>query len=278
MLAHQGKSVEEVLNLLTQYENCKIIAGGTDLIIQMREKRISPAVLIDISSIQELKEIKVDGPFIEIGAAVTFTDIVESPIFEGNLSGLKKACRLVGSPQIRNAGTIGGNIVNASPAADSVPPLLCLNSILVFRSFRGIRQVKLEDYFKYKQKLQIKEDELLTAIRFRRPEGTLSFSKLGLRKALAISRISMAAMVKLDEEGTIKDIALASGALGKYPMREREVEEFLLGKQLDVNTVDEGLKILREATDKRLAGRSSYPYKRRAVERLFREVLSGVVA
>lgn len=278
MLAHQGKSVEEVLNLLTQYENCKIIAGGTDLIIQMREKRISPAVLIDISSIQELKEIKVDGPFIEIGAAVTFTDIVESPIFEGNLSGLKKACRLVGSPQIRNAGTIGGNIVNASPAADSVPPLLCLNSILVFRSFRGIRQVKLEDYFKYKQKLQIKEDELLTAIRFRRLEGTLSFSKLGLRKALAISRISMAAMVKLDEEGTIKDIALASGALGKYPMREREVEEFLLGKQLDVNTVDEGLKILREATDKRLAGRSSYPYKRRAVERLFREVLSGVVA
>lgn len=278
MLAHQGKSVEEVLNLLTQYENCKIIAGGTDLIIQMREKRISPAVLIDISSIQELKEIKVDGPFIEIGAAVTFTDIVESPIFEGNLSGLKKACRLVGSPQIRNAGTIGGNIVNASPAADSVPPLLCLNSILVFRSFRGIRQVKLEDYFKYKQKLQIKEDELLTAIRFRRPEGTLSFSKLGLRKALAISRISMAAMVKLDEEGTIKDIALASGALGKYPMREREVEEFLLGKQLDVNTVDEGLKILREATDKRLAGRSSYTYKRRAVERLFREVLSGVVA
>lgn len=278
MLAHQGKSVEEVLNLLTQYENCKIIAGGTDLIIQMREKRISPAVLIDISSIQELKEIKVDGPFIEIGAAVTFTDIVESPIFEGNLSGLKKACRLVGSPQIRNAGTIGGNIVNASPAADSVPPLLCLNSILVFRSFRGIRQVKLEDYFKYKQKLQIKEDELLTAICFRRPEGTLSFSKLGLRKALAISRISMAAMVKLDEEGTIKDIALASGALGKYPMREREVEEFLLGKQLDVNTVDEGLKILREATDKRLKGRSSYTYKRRAVERLFREVLSGVVA
>ena len=278
MLAHQGKSVEEVLNLLTQYENCKIIAGGTDLIIQMREKRISPAVLIDISSIQELKEIKVDGPFIEIGAAVTFTDIVESPIFEGNLSGLKKACRLVGSPQIRNAGTIGGNIVNASPAADSVPPLLCLNSILVFRSFRGIRQVKLEDYFKYKQKLQIKEDELLTAIRFRRPEGTLSFSKLGLRKALAISRISMAAMVKLDEEGTIKDIALASGALGKYPMREREVEEFLLGKQLDVNTVDEGLKILREATDKRLACRTSYTYKRRSVERLFSEVLSGVVS
>jgi carbon-monoxide dehydrogenase medium subunit/xanthine dehydrogenase FAD-binding subunit len=277
MIVHQGKNIEDVLCYLTKHENCKIIAGGTDLIIQMREKKISPGALIDISSIQELKEIKEEDDFIEIGAAVTFADIVESPVFDGRLYGLKKACKLVGSPQIRNMGTIGGNIINGSPAADSVPPLLCLNSILVFRSLKGLREVKLEDYFKYKDQVGIREDEVLTAIRFRRPEGYLNFAKLGLRKALAISRISMAAMVYLDEEGRIRDIAIASGSLGKYPMRERRVEEYLLGKELNERTIDEGLEVLIKATDERLMGRSTYPYKRRAVESLFREVLRGMI-
>ena len=277
MIVHQGKTLEDVLCCLTKYENCKIIAGGTDLIIQMREKKISPGALIDISSIQELKEIKEDGSFIEIGAAVTFADIVENPVFDGKLYGFKKACKLVGSPQIRNMGTIGGNIINGSPAADSVPPLLCLNSTLMFRSLKGIREVKLEDYFRFKEQVGIKGDEILTAIRFRKPMGSLRFAKLGLRKALAISRISMAAMVYLDEEREIKDIAIASGSLGKYPVREREVEDYLLGKELNEVTVEKGLEVLRKATDERLKGRSTYPYKRRAMEKLFREVLSEVV-
>lgn len=278
MIVHQGKTVEEVLCFLAKHENCKIIAGGTDIIIQMREKKISPDALVDVSKIEELRKIQVSDRFIEIGGAVTFADIVNSPIFDGKLYGLKEACRLVGSPQIRNKGTIGGNIVNGSPAADSIPPLLCLNSTLVFKSFRGVREVKLEDYYKYKEQVGIKEDEVLTAIRFRKPAGYLRFAKLGLRKALAISRISMAAMVDLDEEKRIKGITIASGSLGKYPMREREVEEYLLGKELNERTVEEGLEVLRKATDKRLKGRSTYPYKRRAVERLFREVLRGVVS
>lgn len=278
MIVHQGKTVEEVLCFLAKHENCKIIAGGTDIIIQMREKKISPDALVDVSKIEELRKIQVSDRFIEIGGAVTFADIVNSPIFDGKLYGLKEACRLVGSPQIRNKGTIGGNIVNGSPAADSIPPLLCLNSTLVFKSFRGVREVKLEDYFKYKEQVGIKEDEVLTSIRFRKPAGYLRFAKLGLRKALAISRISMAAMVDLDEEKRIKGITIASGSLGKYPMREKEVEEYLLGKELNERTVEEGLEVLRKATDKRLKGRSTYPYKRRAVERLFREVLRGVVS
>lgn len=277
MIVHQGKTLEEVLCFLNEYENPKIIAGGTDIIIQMREKKISPEALIDVSAIEEIKQIKEYESFTEIGGAVTFTDIVNSPVFEGNLYGLKEACRQVGSPQIRNRGTIGGNIVNGSPAADSVPPLLCLNSTLVFRSFRGIREVKLEEYYKHKDRIGIRKDEVLTAIRFRKPKGILNFAKLGLRKALAISRISMAAMVDLDEEGRIRDITIASGSLGKYPMRERRVEEYLLGKELNERTIDEGLEVLIKATDERLKGRSTYPYKRRAVESLFREVLRGMI-
>src|SRR5699024_8198543 len=132
---------------------------GTDIIIDIRNEKIQPTVLVDISSIDELKNIDEDREYIEIGAGVSFTQIVESKIIEHNLYGLKKACRLIGSPQIRNRGTLGGNIANGSAAADSIPPLICLDSTLILESTKGIRQIKLEDY--YKDEVGIREDELL---------------------------------------------------------------------------------------------------------------------
>jgi CO/xanthine dehydrogenase FAD-binding subunit len=271
---HKGNSIDEVLRILRKYgENGKVIAGGTDIIIEMRNKKIQPNVLVDISHIEELKQIQDINGFIEIGAAVTFTEIVESSFFVDNLYGLNKASRLVGSPQIRNKGTIGGNIANGSAAADAIPPLIALDSVLIIENEDGRREVKLEDY--YRDGIGIREDELLTKIRFKKPRKSqsLSFSKLGLRKALAISRISMANLMELDENGKILSVSMASGALGKYPLREVEVEEFLLGKVLDENTIGEALKVLQGAMDNRLGGRSTLPYKRVAVERMLREVM-----
>lgn len=272
MKAYQGKTIDEVVKLLAKWENSKLIAGGTDLIINIRNSE-PPEALIDISHIKELKRIEQKGDFVEIGAGVTFTQIVESELFEENLYGFKKACRSVGSPQIRNRGTIGGNIVNGSAAADSIPPLICLDSTIILESIRGIREVKLEEYFKHKQSLNIKNDELLTTIRFKRPKGILSFAKLGLRKALAISRISIASLVELDEVNRVKSVKIASGSIGKYPMREIEVEKYLIGKVLNQNTIDESVSVLQKSMDERLEGRPTLPYKRRAVEKVFKEAL-----
>lgn len=272
MIVHRGKTIEEVIELLAKYKDSKIIAGGTDIILDIKDNKISPEALIDISSIEELKGIELKGDFIEIGAGITFTEIAEDEIFGENLYGFKKACRLVGSPQIRNRGTVGGNIVNGSPAADSIPPLLCLESTLIFESLEGIRKVKLEDYLK--SKYRIKEHELLTKIRFKNPEGLLNFIKLGIRKALAISRMSIATLVELDEEEKVKDIKVASGSLGRYSMRELEVEEFLLGTTLGEYTVDEAVNILQNAMEKRLKGRPTLPYKKRAVKSLLKEALN----
>lgn len=272
---YKGKNVDEIIELLDRYgKDAKIIAGGTDIVIDLRNERIAPKVLIDISSLEELKAIKDEGEYVDIGAGVSFTQVVESPLFEGNLYGLNKACHMVGSPQIRNKGTIGGNIANGSPAADSIPPLICLNSTLILKSVRGTREISIEDYYR-DEDARIRPDELLVSINFKKPkkDQVLSFAKLGLRKALAISRLSIAILVELDEEGKIINIEVASGSLGKYPMRELELEQFLLGKKLEDSTVDEGVLVLQRAMEKRLAGRSTFPYKRVAVDRMFREAL-----
>lgn len=273
---YNGKDIDEVVELLGKYgKEAKIIAGGTDIVIALRNGKISPKVLIDITKIEELKKIVVDEEYITIGGGVTFTQIVENPLFKRNLYGLHKACRMVGSPQIRNKGTIGGNIANGSAAADGVPPLIALGSIVTFVSIEGIREITLEDYY-YDQ---IRENELLTQIKFKKPKDnqTLTFSKLGLRKALAISRLTSSALLEFDENDRIQFARVASGALGKYPMREVEVEEYLIGKKIDEETIEEAVEALQRSMDERLKGRSTLPYKRTAISSILREVLESAI-
>lgn len=273
---YNGSSIEEVIELLHEYGNeAKIIGGGTDIVIALKNEKISPKVLIDISKIEELKKIYQNGEYITIGGGVTFTQIVESNLFQGNMHGLYKACKMVGSPQIRNKGTIGGNIANGSAAADSVPPLIALGAIVTLESKEGKREIPLEDYYY----APIKENELLTQVKFKRLEKDqiLTFSKLGLRKALAISRLTISTFLELDN-GKIQNVRVASGALGKYPMREAEVEKYLLHKKLDENTIESAIETLKVSMDERLKGRSTLPYKRVAIFSILRETLEAAIA
>jgi carbon-monoxide dehydrogenase medium subunit/xanthine dehydrogenase FAD-binding subunit len=273
---HNGENLEEVIKLLDKYSNdAKIIAGGTDIVISLRNGKIQPKILIDITKINELKTIKDEGDYITIGGGVTFTQIVESDLFKGNLHGLEKACSMVGSPQIRNKGTIGGNIANGSSAADSIPPLICLDAIITLESLGNTREILLKDYYDD----QIKEKELLTKIRFRKPRENqiVTFSKLGLRKALAISRLTISAFIDFDDYGFIKDAKIASGALGKYPMREIEVEEYLIGKEVNEKTIEGSIDTLKSSMDIRLKGRSTLSYKRTAIYTILRETLEAAL-
>lgn len=269
-------TVEEVVNLLKEYkQDAKIIAGGTDVIIALRNSKISPKVLIDIAKVEELKKIENKKEKIAIGGAVTYTQIVESDLFKSNLYGMLKACKMVGSPQIRNKGTIGGNIANASPAADSIPPLIALGANLRILSSRGERVVLLEDYFRDKKTHGLMPDELILAIEFERTNENqiLSFSKLGLRKALAISRATLSALVGLSEDNHIESIKVASGSIGKYPMRELELENALIGKEFNAQILDEAISAIQASMDIRLEGRSTLPYKRQAIISLLEELL-----
>lgn len=271
-----ANSIEETINLLDQYkEEAKIIAGGTDLVIALNNKKISPKVLIDISKIEELKNIKeIDGKII-IGAAVSFTKLMEYIKGNNNLKGLYDAARSVGSPQIRNKGTIGGNIGHSSPAADSTPPLIALGARIKLASKNGVREVLLEDYSAKINNSGLREDELITTIEFLDLKNNefLTFSKLGLRKALAISRITTSAVIGLDVNKKITNVTMCSGSIGKYPMREKEVEDYLIGKILNDDSIEGAVKVLKDRMDERLEGRSSLSYKRIAIESILKETL-----
>jgi CO/xanthine dehydrogenase FAD-binding subunit len=274
--AYKPKTLDEVLYLLDKYsENSEIIAGGTDIVIDLRNNKIVSDIMIDITNIPYISHIVKKDGYIEIGGGTTFTQIAESKILGRKLMGLKKACSMVGSPQIRNRGTVGGNIINGSPAADSVPPLIALDSEITLASINGERTMKIEDYYLCKEELSIKNNEILTNIKFKalKNDEAITFSKLGLRKALAISRISMSIFLSLNEEKRCKDIRIVSGALGKFPMREREVEKVFVDKKIDEDLVCEGLKVLEGVLDNRLKGRPTLEYKRQAVKGLFIEAM-----
>lgn len=273
----KASSTDEVLKLLEEYgKNAKLIAGGTDIVIELRNKHIDPEVIIDISAIDEIRYIKEEYGYIYLGAATTFTDIAYSELLDDRLSGLKKSSRLVGSPLIRNRGTVGGNICNGSPAADTVPPLLALDAVVVIKSSKNTREVRLEDVFLDKGKVDLASDEMMTDIKFKKPTEfqSVGFSKLGLRNALAISRICMSVYLDVDKDNTIKDIRVASGALGKHGLREHIVEDSIRGLLLNQETVDIASKKMVESVEERLRGRSSLDYKGKAVKSLFVEAMS----
>jgi len=276
----KAKSTDEVVNLLAQYKGkAKLIAGGTDIVIALRNHKSSPEVLIDISSIEEMSYIKEDGEYIEIGAATTFATIANSKELGERLVGLKDAARSVGSPQIRNTGTIGGNVCNGSPAADTVPPLLALDSIAIIRSKDANREVLVEDLFLDKGKVDIKDDEVLVALRFKKPKENqvLSFSKLGLRKALAISRICTSTFIEFENNDICKDIRIANGSLGKHGIREKSVEEFFKGKKLTEEVIQEGAELMQKQVQERLAGRSTVGFKSVAVKGVFKEAIYSAI-
>lgn len=278
--AHKPNTVEEAIELLDQYkEKGKIIAGGTDLVIEIKDHKVDFEALIDVSSIKEMSFIKVEGNTVEIGAATTFTEIAESKLLSNRLSGLKEAAHSVGSPQIRNKGTIGGNICNGSPAADTVPPILALDATAVIKSKSGKREVKVEELFLDKGKVALKADEVLVSVKFENPgEGqVLSFSKLGLRKALAISRICTSVFIDFDIDGSCRKIRIANGSLGRFGMREREVEEFFKGKNLTEEVIENGIKLMQQKVAERLAGRSTVEFKSSAIKGVLRSALNNAI-
>lgn len=274
----KASSTQEALELLDKYkERAKIIAGGTDIVIELRNNKVNPEVIIDISSIDEIRYIKEDEGYIYLGAGTTFTDIVYSEVLDDKLEGLKVSSRLVGSPLIRNRGTIGGNICHGSPAADTVPPLLSLDARLTIKSSRITREVNLEDMFLGKGDVDLASDEIFTDIKFKKPvkKQKVGFSKLGLRNALAISRICLSVYLDLDDEDKIKDIRVSSGALGKNVLRERAVEDAIKGLSLNQDTVDIASEKLVETVKERLKGRSSLEYKGKAVKSLLIEAINS---
>lgn len=268
----QPRTVEEVKTLMSEYPNSKLLAGGTDLVLGLRREEQNILYLIDLGKISELKNIAENEKEITLGSMVTFTQLRESELIKNNFNSLFECAKNMGSPQIRNAATIGGNIANAGSAADAIPCVLSLDGVLVIESINGIRQISCVDYFKSYSNEQIKDNEVLTKIIIPKKKEKTGYYKLGKRNALAIARLSAALSLNINGD-KIESLSISLGAVGKYPFRAVELEKCAASKQLEWLYGEEALGILENEVYQSIKGRKTMPFKKEAIKGVYKEAL-----
>lgn len=231
---HHPATVADAVDLARRLgPSARFIAGGTDLVIQINRKKAAPAHLIDISRLPGLAGIAETAEGFSLGALTTYRAIERHAAFQGPLSALVEAAGVVAGHQVRNIATIGGNIVNASPAADFVPPLLALDAELDIIGPDAGRSVVLRDFILGAGKTVLASDEVVSAIRFNRlpAHSATAFLKEGRRKAMEISIVCVAARLTLDASGTkCVSARLAVGAVGPKALQPQDAEAYLVGR------------------------------------------------
>jgi len=267
-------TLEEALYFLKEEgENSRILAGGTDVITGLRSGTVRSGVLVDISRIPELKGIEEKEDTICIGAGVTLSEIMTSNAVASVAPLLQKAARVFGSTQIRNMATIGGNICRASPAGDTLPVLYAHEAQLELISSSSLRRMLLSDFIRGPGETLLGAGELLRGIRLKKvPEFSVhQFEKVGNRKVLAVSIVSLAALLSLGHTGIIEGARLAWGSVAPTVVRSTQVEQFLTGKPLTAKTLNETFPLVQEAISPIDDIRASAVYRRRvAAGLLFR--------
>ena len=269
-------SIEEAKVLLFKNKNSKLLAGGTDLVPELSSEKECPEYLIDLGGIEELKLIEESEEYVSIGSMVTFTEIRENESIINNFGALIECAKYMGSPQIRNVATLGGNIANAGSAADAVPCIIGLDGTLVIECNLGngdlLRKVSCEDYFRNYTKEKLNENEILTKIILPKAGRVSAYYKLGKRNALAIARVSAVVNLKFEND-IVTEFTLCLGAVGRYPFRATQVEVLALGKNIEFLYSDEVLNLIEAAVCESIKGRKTLPFKKEAIKGAYKEAL-----
>lgn len=212
----------------------KLLAGGTDLMVQLHDRiGVAPAYL-NIWGLSELRGIAEAGEYLRLGALTTHTQIIRSPLVKQYCPILVDAAQTIGGVQIQNRGTIGGNIVNASPAGDTLPILAACEAQLELGSTRGIRLVAFDEFYTGYRQTVLAPDELVVAVRIPKtaPAEKLFFQKVGSRQALVISKVVLAAKVRMEAEKNIRSIQIGVGSVAPTVLRLRQTEALLRDHKL----------------------------------------------
>ncbi len=262
------------LSGLPPVENPYFIAGGTDLLIRIKDDFLPwPFTVIDISGLSELKGIQIDKDYITIGALTTHGEIEKHKDLKLYTPALTQACSHVGSPQIRNRATIGGNIGNASPAGDSIPPLYVHGAEIHLVEASGERWVKIEDFFKGPGKTVRKPLEIIKEIRIAREKVDFgAYVRLGQRNALAISKVSLALWGRKNN-GSIEHINIAMGAVGPTVIMAKETADFLKGKHISGDIIKEAGQIIEKEAKPISDLRSTQEYRGKMTSVLLEKAL-----
>jgi len=273
------QTLSEALEMLAEgAPDVMPLAGGTNLIVDMRGGRRRPSVLMNIAGLDELRGIHQQDGHLVVGGGVTIAELLDDPLIAQQAAVLREAAAVFATPLVRNRATVGGNLADASPAADTAPPLLVLGAEVELVSKGGSRWVPLHDFIVGVRDTVRRPDELLAAVRWPvpPPRSAGAFRKLGLRKADAISVLSAAVMLARDNDGRCQQARIALGAVAPRPLRVREAEQVLRGQMPTAGVIAEAARLSAAAARPIDDIRGSADYRRRVVEVLVRRLLTRV--
>ncbi len=234
---HEPSTVDEATRLLGEIgEETSVLAGGTDLLVNMKMGKRAPKHVISLSCIEELRTVRGNQGSLTLGACVTAGELKEQAEIKSEFNGLCQSAGSLGSPLIRNLATVGGNIVTARPAADLPPSLIAYGASILLKKQKGERIVPLEEFFKGPGQTIIEPQEILCAVILNEPAPYSggAYVKLGVRRALEISLVNVAAFMALDgPNGPIKEARIVLGAVAPIPIRAPSAEAVLMGEKPD---------------------------------------------
>lgn len=272
-------TLDEALEFLDAHGKAtRLLAGGTDVMVDLRTGDIEPRYLLDISRLAELKGIEMGDSGLSVGAGVTLSEIRDSRILARHAPALSKCAVTFASKQVRNVATIGGNVAHCSPCGDTIPPLVIHEARAVLAAKSGVREGSVQEIASGPYACALPADEII--LRFILKPARVDFAdfrKIGRRKALAIARISMAAMARKDESGRIDFMRFSLGSCTPTPHRMTVVEELMTGRVPSEALIWEAGRLLADAMIEITGRRSSTIYKEPAIQGLFVSMLHPMV-
>lgn len=277
----EAKEILEACLLLSKYgERAKLIAGGTDLLVSMKKREVIPEYLIDIKGIRDLSYIQYQRGVLRIGAVTPLNDIEGFPIIQERFPILASACHQIGTPQIRNLGTIGGNLCNASPSADTAPALIGLGAKAKIMGLKGERTISLEEFFVGPGQSALQDSEILTEIIVPELPGLSrgEYLKLPARTTIDIAVVGVAVIVTFDpKDNKIGDIKIVLGAVAPTPVRAHKAEKIIIGKTVEGQLIEKAAQVAAEEARPISDIRGSAKYRREMVKVLTQRAIKQVV-
>ncbi|MFC2036838.1 FAD binding domain-containing protein [Chloroflexota bacterium] len=273
-------TLNEALDMLAGREDVLPIAGGTNVVVAMREGWYQGQTLMDVTRLGELRGIRLEGGYVVIGGGTTVAELLDSALIADHARPLYQAAQTFANPLVRKRATVAGNIVDASPAADAALPLLVLHAEVVLASAIRTRRLPLDQFIVGVNRTVRRLDELVVAIRWPIPpaHSAAAFHKLALRKGTACSVLSAAVMVEGNGQGLVSQARIALGAVAAKPIRAYAAEKALAGQVLTETIVEETARLAAGAAQPIDDVRSTATYRKRMVGVLTRRLLVEVAA
>lgn len=277
----EAETLEQALAMLSDNPNLRIIAGGTDVLVKIHGGKMEKVELLGIRKIKDLERIQMleDGT-ISVGPLATFSQIFNDPIINEHIPVLAEAAVSMGGPQIRNIATIGGNVCNGATSADSASTLFALNARLRLQTKESERVVPIEEFYLGPGKVDLKPGEILAQILIA-PEDYQGFGghyiKFAMRNAMDIATLGVAALCKLEDGRTFKEVRIGLGVAAPTPIRCTEAESYAAGKEITSEVIKEIGKLAVKSTNARTSWRASKEYREHLVEVLTQRALKAAI-